>query len=122
MRKLLIAVAVLAVGLAGCVLPGLGTLEPLSVHVETPHIATVTFTPAQVVQDVSIYVGGADIVRADHPLFECEEYRNGHSCYVPGQEDPANPRVTHPAGESIKLVAYAQDSSGVTANVNYRPQ
>lgn len=121
MKRLIAIATVLAVALAGCVLPGLGTLEPAFVQVETPHIAVVTFVPKVAVQDVSIYVGGADIARADHPLFECEEYRNGHSCYVPGQEVAANPRVTHPAGEPIRVVTYSEASSNVTANVSYTP-
>lgn len=121
MKRLTIVLAIMAVALAGCVLPGLGTLEPAFVQVETPHIAVVTFTPTQAVQDVSIYIGGADIVRADHPAFECEEYRNGHSCYVPGQEVAANPRLTHPAGEPIRVITYSEDASSVTANVSYLP-
>ena len=98
--------AALMLALAACI-PGLGTMEPISVTVETPHIATVTYTPTVNVQDVIINVGGAETVRSSHPLFECEPYRSGHRCYIPGQDNASAPRVISPAGERIQVVAYA---------------
>lgn len=118
--RLLTVILALAMVLAGC-LPGLGTMGPLPVEVATPHIAVVTFTPLVNVRDVIIYLGGADIARSEHPAFTCKEYRNGHRCYVPGQDDPRTPRLIHTAGEFIQIIAYSADASDVTGSAYWSP-
>lgn len=118
--RLLTVILALAIVLAGC-LPGLGTMAPLPVEVATPHIAVVTFTPLVNVRDVIIYIGGADLARSEHPAFECEAYRNGQRCFAPGQDDPRTPRLAHPAGESIRIIAYSADASEVTGSAYWSP-
>lgn len=114
--RLTTLVVALLLTLAACI-PGLGTMEPLQVTVETPHIATVTFTPTVNAVDVIIFVGGADTVRTEHVAFECEPYRQGHRCSVPGQEDASVPRFISPAGQPIQIIAYADRAAGVTGSV-----
>src|SRR5690554_4491954 len=116
MRRLKLGpvLAVLAVVLVGCI-PGLGTMEPVAVRMETPHIAVATFTPTVAVTDVilSFAGGNIDLVRSEDVRFQCQPYRSGWDCYAVGQDNPAAPRLVHQAGEPMNFIVYASDASRV---------
>lgn len=114
--------AVLLVWILAACLPGLGTIQPVQVSAETPHIAVATFTPSAAVTDVIVNFAGGDIdhVRPVDTRFQCQAYRSGWDCFVTGQDDARAPRVVHPAGEALQFVVYAGRAENVVASVTYK--
>ena|SRR5690625_1598406 len=119
-QKLTVLLAALMLVLAACV-PGLGTMEPLTVSVQGESTALVVFTPQVDVVDVIIFIGGADTVESEHVAFECEPYRAGHRCFVPGQEEGAEPRSISPAGIPISITATSPNPAGVSGSAYWNP-
>lgn len=121
-QKLTVLLAALMLVLAACV-PGLGTMEPLTVSVLDEGTAVVVFTPQVDVVDVIIFIGGANTVESEHVAFafECEPYRQGHRCFVPGQEQGTEPRFISPAGHPITITARSPNPAGVSGSAYWNP-